>query len=53
MQRQPISPLIIILAVVAFLTACTPAAHYDGRLAATIEASGYFNALVDVRELLC
>ena len=26
---------------------------YDGRLAATIEASGYFNALVDVRELLC
>ena len=34
MQRQPISPLIIILAVVAFLTACTPAAHYDGRLAA-------------------
>ncbi len=25
---------------------------YDGHLSATIEASGYFNALVDVRELL-
>ena len=25
---------------------------YDGRLSATIEASGYFNALINVRELL-
>ncbi len=40
MQRQPISPLIIILAVVAFLTACTPAAHYDGRLAAADSPEG-------------
>ncbi|MBQ6008723.1 MAG: AAA family ATPase [Kiritimatiellae bacterium] len=33
-------------------TSVRTALVYDGRLAATVEASGYFNSLVDVHELL-